>query len=375
MRLRVRALTASVGLALLAAFLLGGPQSAVSRPRKPAELQAPDPPPPVGLSSRIINEATAYHGYVAGAAAITPAFSDGASVARSLRVGVAYQPEQLFRGAVAYGALAAMQDRTFMATVRVYAADATMRTRIAQQLKVDPAYAALFRGADSAAGLVVSALGADGIALFTAGKAVKQSAYDVQHDDWSKGEVADRQARLADTKFLSATPPLDAMERARLTEAANRGVSLGLSGAPVAPPYTPTVIRALAVAALAALGEADDAHIYEVMPLLTAPYSGTCLSMAKLNLYQCLAVSKPHYEDIFCLGQHAMMDTGQCLIQNSGIAVPPDLLPKPVPIAVPEPEVTASPVKSAKPAKSPTASKAPAKAPAKPTKSKAKSKK
>jgi hypothetical protein len=24
-------------------------------------------------------------------------------------------------------------------------------------------------------------------------------------------------------------------------------------------------------------------------------------------------VSKPHYEDIFCLGQHAMIDTGQCM--------------------------------------------------------------
>ena len=36
--------------------------------------------------------------------------------------------------------------------------------------------------------------------------------------------------------------------------------------------------------------------------------------MAKLNLYQCLASAGPHYEDIYCLGQHAMIDPGQCVV-------------------------------------------------------------
>jgi hypothetical protein len=35
--------------------------------------------------------------------------------------------------------------------------------------------------------------------------------------------------------------------------------------------------------------------------------------MAKLNLYQCLASAGPQYEDIYCLGQHAMIDPGQCV--------------------------------------------------------------
>jgi hypothetical protein len=46
--------------------------------------------------------------------------------------------------------------------------------------------------------------------------------------------------------------------------------------------------------------------------------------MAKLNLYQCLAVAKPHYEDVFCLGQHAMIDTGHCLMKGVGVAEPVD---------------------------------------------------
>jgi hypothetical protein len=44
--------------------------------------------------------------------------------------------------------------------------------------------------------------------------------------------------------------------------------------------------------------------------------------MAKLNLYQCLAVSRPHYEDVFCLGQHIMMDTGRCMIKAAGLPEP-----------------------------------------------------
>ena len=46
------------------------------------------------------------------------------------------------------------------------------------------------------------------------------------------------------------------------------------------------------------------------------------MNLSKLNLYQCLAVARPHYEDVFCLGQHAMMDTGRCVIKASGMPEP-----------------------------------------------------
>ena len=44
--------------------------------------------------------------------------------------------------------------------------------------------------------------------------------------------------------------------------------------------------------------------------------------MARLNLYQCLSVAEPNYEDAFCLGQHAMMDTAQCVDKASGWSAP-----------------------------------------------------
>ena len=91
------------------------------------------------------------------------------------------------------------------------------------------------------------------------------------------------------------------------------------------------VVRSLAVAALAALGYADDASLEQVMPIMAEPNSAQCLNMSKLNLYQCLAVAKPHYEDVFCLGQHVLMDTGACLMKSVGLTEPaPIVAPMPV---------------------------------------------
>jgi hypothetical protein len=117
-----------------------------------------------------------------------------------------------------------------------------------------------------------------------------------------------------------------------------------LTADPAAPPYSPLVVRSLAVAALGALGYADDASLEQVMPLTAEPNSAQCLNMSKLNLYQCLAVAKPHYEDVFCLGQHVLIDTGACLMKGVGMAEP--ALPPPPPRVVPV--STKSPAKKGK---------------------------
>ena len=88
----------------------------------------------------------------------------------------------------------------------------------------------------------------------------------------------------------------------------------------------------MAVAALAALGEAGDANWASLDAITDEQSSGYCLKMAKLNLYQCLAVSKPHYEDVFCLGQHIMIDTGACMVKASGAMMPPEPPPPPKPV-------------------------------------------
>jgi hypothetical protein len=287
---------------------------------------APPPPPPsVSLSSKLIDQASAYRAYVAHASAISPAFASGPQVSDAVRTGAAYQPDQLLRGAIAYGAVAALQDPAFVAGVRTYVGDATQRQTIAYEILKDPAYAVGISGSASAAGLVIAAIGADGRKLLDQGRSVKQAAYEVQHSAWSKGEVAGRDARLQQAKQLSTTPGLGEIEEtARLQQASILAQPLTLTGNAAAPPYSPLVVRSLAVAALGALGYADDAHLDLVTPLVTDTASATCLNMSKLNLYQCLAVAKPYYEDVFCLGQHVMEDTGACLMKGAGLAVPPD---------------------------------------------------
>ena len=118
---------------------------------------------------------------------------------------------------------------------------------------------------------------------------------------------------------------------------------MSVAGQQVAPPYTQTVVRGLAIAALAAMGEAGDDKLDRIMPLLADETSGYCLNMSKLNLYQCLAVSKPQYEDIFCLGQHSMMDIGQCVIKAAGSPTPVYVEPPPV---IPTPKVTKASTKA-----------------------------
>jgi hypothetical protein len=292
----------------------------------PPKVSPPPPPPPapaVVLGPKLIEQASAYRFYMDRVTAISPAFQDSDAVAKSLQVGAAYEPTQMLRGAIAYGAVAALQDPAFVAGVKTYSVHPEQRREVAYAIMRDPAYAVGLAGSASAAGLVVQALGGEGQKLYDLGKAVKQSAYDVQKQPWSKADVPNRDLRLSQAKMLSATPLVgDLAESARLTRASTGAEPLVLAGASTAPPYSPVVIRSLAVAALAILGEAGDANIDTVMAVMAEPNVGFCMSLAKLNLYQCLAVSKPHYEDVFCLGQHAMMDTGRCLIKASGLPEP-----------------------------------------------------
>jgi hypothetical protein len=321
-------------VALAAAALL----SACAEPPPPVVAA---PPPSVSLSPQVVEYASAYRAYVTKATAISPAFTDGSSVSQAVRTGAAYEPEQLLRGAISYGAVVALQDPAFLAGVRTYAGDATQRRTIAYEIMKDPAYVVGLQGSANAAGLVMTALGEDGGKLLAQGKQVKQAAYDVQRSPWSKAEVAGRDARLSLAKQLSTTPLMgDVAETSRLQSAAVGAAPLGLTGAAASPPYTPVVIRSLAIAALATLGFADQASIEQVMPMLTDASSATCLKMSKLNLYQCLAVSKPYYEDVFCLGQHIMMDTGQCVMKSAGVAPPVDVKAQPLTVATTTPVST-----------------------------------
>ena len=316
-------LKASVAIAALALGLVMA--SCSSAPTVTAQASPPPPPPPKvdTLGPKIIEQASAYRFYIDRVGSISPAFEDGAAIARSLEIGSAYEPTQFLRGAISYGAIAALQDQAFVAGVRSYGTGAVQRRTMAYEIMRNPSYVLGLTGAGSAAGMVSEALGGEGQRLYDNGKAVKQSAYDIQKQDWSKAPVVEREARLIRAKTLSSTSLVGELSQtARLRQASVGTASLGLVASPTSPPFSPVVVRSLAVAALGLLGEATDANTDTLTAIMVEPNVGFCLNLAKLNLYQCLAVSRPHYEDVFCLGQHAMMDTGRCLIKASGRAEP-----------------------------------------------------
>ena len=338
--------------ATLAAIFAAGLALAACNTPAPPPPPPPPPaaPPPVAQTSRVIEAAAAYKAYMDKTAKISPDFKDGDQVAQSVRDAAGYETGGLQKGAAAYAAVAALQDAGFVANVRVYAVDPAQRRDMVAKIMADPTYVLGVKGADAAAGLAVAALDDAGAKVVTSGKAVKQAAYSVQHSAWSKADVPGRDARLALAKSLSGTMPPAAVDDSAKLQSATTGApsSLGLTGAALPPPYTPTVVRGLAVAAIAALGEATDVNADNLMLLLADPGTEQCLRMAKLNLYQCLAVARPHYEDIFCLGQHEMIDTGQCIVKAAGA-------PKPVEaVAPPPPE---KPVPAKKPTKKAAAKK------------------
>jgi hypothetical protein len=333
----VSATRASLLLTLTCAALAAPAGQVIAWPgHKPAPVAPPPLPPPmpdVGLGSRLVAEAAAYQDYMRRAMVIAPTFADADGVARSLRIGAAYQPEQFLRGEMAYAAIAALQDATFVAAVRAHGDTPEARYQVIRRIYADPANVFAFQGAEGAAGMAREALAGDGMRLFNAGQAVKQAAYDIQRQPWSLQEVADRDGRLESIKALATAPmPATLDETGSLQRAVTGEAPLGLAPDPASPPYSPVIVRAVALAALAAIGQAGDDQADNLTWLVEDYYTAHCLAEAKLALHECLAVAKPNYEDIFCLGQHAMHDTGACVVKGAGSTVPLEVSTQPVTI-------------------------------------------
>ena len=299
--------------------------------KKPEPVQAapppPSAPPPVAaLPGTVLQAAGAYRIYMRKAAHVGVSHA-GAELEGSLQLAEASEPVGLTKGAVAYAAVLALQEPSFVEGVRVYAVDPGQRRTVADRLVADPAYALAMPGAAAAAARIAQALAVDGAQVAEAGRAVKQSAYDMQKQKWSSGDIPDRPGRLSRAKTLASAPMAatpEEMAALAADDAATGQTRLTQVSvaAPSGPPYTTTIQHGLAIAALAALGETGDANDATVQTLLNEPVGAFCHNMAKLNLYQCLAVAKPYYEDAFCLGQHVLIDTGQCVMKVAGVPVP-----------------------------------------------------
>ena len=266
------------------------------------------------LPQSVVAAATAFEGYVTSAAAIDPGFKNADSVARSLRAAAAYEPHQLEEGLVAYGAVAALQDDAFVAGVRQAAGDAGGADALAARLIADPSSVSAIGGADSAARRVGAVWATMSAPLMAAGAKAKAASYSIQHHAWSRVMVSDPQGRLAEVKTLSAAPAAAAAPEAAKLIGALASADPSAAQSPQSESVlTPLKAKALALAAESILGRAGSADAEQLAPLFSDPENAWCLKMAKLNLYQCLAVAGPLYEDVYCMAQHALADTGQCI--------------------------------------------------------------
>lgn len=275
-------------LALAAAVALAGcaTSSAPSRPVKKGPYGAIDG----GLASR----ASAFEAFTRRASAIDGSFSGPGEIGERLRTAAGYEPRELEAGMIAYAALAAMQEPAFVAGVR------SRGREVSRRLPADPEAALELPGAYAAAQRANAALARRGEALANAGAQVKKASYSVQRQAWSRARLTNGAQRLAAVK-QAAGYRAEAGDRSQLTAALAEGGRRG--GA------SPVVARGVALAALTVLGQ-DGAG----RPLLSEMKSGQCLRTAKLNYHQCLAAAGTHYEDIYCLGVHAMSDPGQCVV-------------------------------------------------------------
>lgn len=297
---KASALTAAA-CALLLASCATTPPARLSLARHapgPGRAAAAPGPREAAADRGLVAEAEAFESYMRHARGIEPAFSGPGEVSQALATGASHEPIELQSGMVAYAALAALQEPRFVAAVK---AD---RTDLARRLADDPRAALDLAGGEAAGARASGALYAQGAALSGQGQKVKRAAYSVQHQAWATTKVSDPGGRLARVKRLSAAGYQPNREDAEHLQAALGDVARR------AGPASPLVARGVALAALSVLGETRRAR-----GLMSEPRTTSCLHMAKLNLYQCLASAGPHYEDIYCLGQHAMIDTGQCVVE------------------------------------------------------------
>lgn len=302
------------------------------------------PPASALVARRVTDAAGAFDAWTEKAGRIDGKFADAGGVSGALIDSSAFQAKQLEEGAVAFGALVALQDPVFVQSAHELASMGGDHEAAAAILLKEPRQVMTLPGADGAAAFTAEALAKRAQAVITAGKAVRQASYSMQVDPWAKLAVTTPDKRLAEAKARSSTAialdgPASTLLMKRLVEL--RTSRQSHPGAALTGASTPMVTRSLALAAMIVLGEADEEHAAKLTPILLEAKTDDCLKMAKLNLFQCLSVAGPHYEDAFCVGQHGLGEAAQCIASAAGVVVPTPLA-APVLIAAAGPAPVAS---------------------------------
>lgn len=279
--------------------------------------------------------------------------------------------DALTKGWIAYGALTAAQAPEFVRGVRE-TAGFYGKEKFMFGVVIDTGYASTLKGHNDAIQLVLDGARADGRRIEIAGERFKELGYSLQKQRWGGSVAAQQTQRLQRMRGASASafgrraspemaPMLVAAAgahqpalnpygfggRAFWDTATNPALRASASGvtiavatsAPTAAPSAPDGYRLKAhpdrvgafnsMTTLAALYIMDWTRepSAQADKLLSDGATRNCLSLKQAQFYQCVSAARFHYENAFCLGEHAIKDVGSCIagatsLESTGISTP-----------------------------------------------------
>ena len=228
--------------------------------------------------------------------------------------------DRVSRGWIAYGALTAAQSPRFADSIED-AIDDEGRSAVLRHLRTDITYARRQRHSAQAIGLILNAAGSDSARASEAG---------ARYDRFARSAGAAQLAASggANLPGLTRLSP-DMLGRlrggGRVSQTAlsygERGFWDSLSGRDGRAPrgrsgnegasYASVTDHMLTLAAIVA-ADAERSERRRVDALLDEPLTRQCMEMQRLQLRQCLSVSRDASERAYCLGRHALAGPGSC---------------------------------------------------------------
>ena len=241
-----------------------------------------------------------------------------------------HDSKELSAGWVAYAALVAAQVPEFAQALEK---EVKSRKRFnglrgkdafLSRLGANPSYPRELKGADQAIDAILSMTVRDGARITALGETFKEQAYAMQKTKWGKKRIGSGSTRLTDAASFDKSRPAPAAPDFKMSESGGVAAPVlasapdhwaadwGRSADPTAStePNADVIIdRVLNLASRYSIGKLN-AKTVEVYA--RNDKSERCLSMAKLTLDQCIAATRSPYEEAFCLGEHALIDTATC---------------------------------------------------------------
>lgn len=399
---RVLVLVAAAAVTLLSLSVGDGADAQTKSKKKaapPPVVQAAPPPPvvaPAGpIEEPLGKNVQAYAAFQNDIYQLqTSSIATAADLDRAMERASGQNIDALTKGWIAYGALTAAQSPEFVQGVRE-TAGFYGKEKFMFGVVIDNSYASTLKGHNEAFQMLLEGARADGRRVETAGERFKELGYSLQKQRWG-GAVAPQQTqRLQRMRGASAS----AFERRASPEMAPMLIAAvgahqpglnpsGFGGRafwdtatnPALRTATPGVTIAAATSAPSSAqtgyrlkAHPDRVNAFNSMTTLAALYimdltrepsaqadkllndgaTRNCLSLKQAQFYQCVSAARFHYENAFCLGEHAIKDVGSCIANATSLESTPISTPVAAPPAVAQPNVPppALPAPSAAPKK------------------------